>query len=63
MSRASHELLMRLYDLATGDEDAHVCGDIPEAACRHQPHNHFTHVLALVSLSAAIAALRLPEVQ
>ncbi len=37
-----------LYDLLTGDEDARVCKDIPEAACREQPRNFFLHIGALV---------------
>jgi len=38
--------LDRLYDYVTGDEDARVCRDIPEAACRHQPRNFFAYLLA-----------------
>ncbi|NNM21677.1 MAG: MFS transporter [Gammaproteobacteria bacterium] len=38
-----------LYDLATGDEDARVCRDIPDAACRHLPRNFFSHLIALVA--------------
>lgn len=38
--------LDRLYDYVTGDEDARVCKDIPEAACRHQPRNFFAYLLA-----------------
>ena len=52
MSRASQDLLVRLYDLATGDEDARVCRDIPDSACVHQPRNYFVHVLALVATKA-----------
>jgi hypothetical protein len=32
-------LAIRLYDLATGDEDARLCRDIPEDQCREQPRN------------------------
>lgn len=38
-----------LYDLLTGDEDARVCRDIPEVACREQPRNFFIHVGSLVA--------------
>ena len=38
-----------LYDLLTGDEDARVCRDIPEAACREQPRNFFVHIGSLVA--------------
>ena len=37
MSRS--ELAGSLYDLVTGDEDARVCKDIPDAACNDQPEN------------------------
>lgn len=33
------ELAGSLYDLVTGDEDARVCKDIPDAACNDQPEN------------------------
>jgi hypothetical protein len=38
-----------LYDLLTGDEDARVCRDIPEVACREQPQNFFVHIGSLVA--------------
>ena len=38
-----------LYDLLTGDEDARVCRDIPEVACREQPRNFFIHIISLVA--------------
>jgi hypothetical protein len=41
-----------LYDLLTGDEDARVCRDIPEAACREQPRNFFIHIGSLVASKA-----------
>ncbi|MBI1425026.1 MAG: MFS transporter [Gammaproteobacteria bacterium] len=34
------------YDLMTGDEDARVCKDIPDAACQHQPRNAFAYMSA-----------------
>jgi hypothetical protein len=39
-------LAIRLYDLATGDEDARLCRDIPEDQCREQPKNFLYQVLA-----------------
>jgi MFS family permease len=38
-----------LYDLLTGDEDARVCRDIPDSACREQPRNFFVHIASLVA--------------
>jgi len=38
-----------LYDLLTGDEDARVCREIPENACREQPRNFFIHVGSLIA--------------
>lgn len=35
-----------MYDRVTGEEDARVCKDIPESACRHQPRNFFAYLLA-----------------
>ena len=35
-----------LYNRITGDEDARVCKDIPEAACNDQPRNFFAYLLA-----------------
>ena len=36
-----------LYDLLTGDDEARVCKDIPDAACREQPRSFFIHGLSL----------------
>lgn len=36
------------YDLVTGDEDARVCKDIPDAACNEQPGNFVLQLGALV---------------
>jgi hypothetical protein len=33
-----------LYDLISGDEDARVCKDIPDEACREMPRNFFLHI-------------------
>jgi hypothetical protein len=38
-----------LCDLLTGDEDARVCREIPEAACREQPRHFFIYVGSLVA--------------
>lgn len=38
--------LDRLYDFISGDEDARVCKEIPESACRHQPRNFFAYLTA-----------------
>jgi hypothetical protein len=35
-----------LYNLVTGDEDARVCKDIPESACKEQPRNFFAYLFA-----------------
>jgi hypothetical protein len=38
-----------LYDFLTGDEDARVCREIPDTACREQPRNFFIHIASLVA--------------
>ena len=50
-----------LYDLLTGDEDARVCRDIPDAACREQPGNFFVHLgsLTLTKIGDALADAKL----
>lgn len=35
-----------VFDFISGDEDARVCRDIPEAACQHQPRNAFAYMMA-----------------
>ncbi|WP_026289847.1 MFS transporter [Thioalkalivibrio sulfidiphilus] len=35
-----------LFDLIASDEDARVCKDIPEAACREMPRNFFLTILS-----------------
>lgn len=40
--------LGKLYDLATGDEDARVCKDIPEESCHEQPHNYSAYLVSNV---------------
>ena len=39
-------LAIRLYDLATGDEDARLCRDIPEEQCKEQPKSFLYQILA-----------------
>ncbi len=53
--------LDNLYDLVTGDEDARVCKDIPDAACHHQPRNFFAYLLAnlLNKIADEIASAKL----
>ena len=43
---SSDQALEALYNRVTGDEDARVCKDIPEAACNDQPHNFFAYMAA-----------------
>jgi hypothetical protein len=39
-------LIENLYNRITGEEDARVCKDIPEAACHDQPRNFFAYLVA-----------------
>jgi hypothetical protein len=45
--------LGQIYDLITGDEDARVCKEIPETACRHQPRNFFAYLVSNVFTKVA----------
>lgn len=38
-----------LYDILTGDEEARLCRDIPESACRHRSENFVIHVASLAA--------------
>ncbi len=38
--------LSRVYQQLNDDEDARVCKDIPDGACRHQPRNFFAYLIA-----------------
>lgn len=60
-SKTQHSGLEDLYNRITGDEDARVCKDIPEAACNDQPRNFFTYLLAnlLGKVADEIASARL----
>ena len=53
-----------LYNRITGEEDARVCKDIPEAACNDQPHNFFAYLganlLGKVADEIASAKLVIP---
>ncbi len=53
--------LGRFYNLITGDEDARVCKDIPDAACRHQPRNFFAYLVAnlLTKIADELSSARL----
>ena len=53
--------LESLYDLVTGDEDARVCKDIPDAACNDQPRNFFAYLAAnlLSKVADEIASAKL----
>ncbi|MEQ9143012.1 MAG: MFS transporter [Parvibaculaceae bacterium] len=39
-------LAFRVFDMATGDEDARLCRDIPDAQCREQPSSFIYQVVA-----------------
>ena len=60
-SKTQHSGLEDLYNRITGDEDARVCKDIPEAACNDQPRNFFTYLWAnlLGKVADEIASARL----
>jgi hypothetical protein len=46
-----------LYDLLTGDDEARVCKDIPDEACKEQPTSFFIHAgsLTLTKLGDGLA--------
>jgi hypothetical protein len=44
LERRVNQSLEDLYNRITGDEDARVCKDIPEAACHDQPRNFFAYL-------------------
>lgn len=46
IQRLLNQSLEELYNRITGDEDARVCKDIPEAACHEQPRNFFAYLIA-----------------
>ncbi|QHI68102.1 MFS transporter [Tichowtungia aerotolerans] len=53
-----------LYNRVTGEEDTRVCKDIPESACKDQPHNFFAYLgsnlLGKVADEIASAKLIIP---
>jgi MFS family permease len=59
--RADYPRLGRAYEQILGDEDARVCKDIPESACRHQPRNFFAYLLAnlLTKIADELSSARL----
>ncbi|MGD8575876.1 MAG: MFS transporter [Thiohalophilus sp.] len=61
MSVTKKDITTSLHDLITGDEDARVCKDIPEAACHDQPRNFFAYLVAnlLGKIADEIASARL----
>lgn len=60
-SEGSFSVLGRIYDYVTGDEDARVCKDIPESACRHQPINFFAYLISntFTKIADELASARL----
>ena len=48
MARTPQDTLDQLYSLIANEEDARVCKDIPEAACREVPRNFFLILAANV---------------
>jgi hypothetical protein len=46
MADAADRTIEELYNRITGDEDARVCKDIPDAACNDQPRNFFAYLCA-----------------
>ncbi len=64
ITKSSSQALADLYDRITGDEDARVCKDIPEAACDDQPRNFFAYLganlLGKVAHEIASAKLVIP---
>ncbi len=53
--------IIALYETIAGDEDARVCKDIPESACRAQPVNFVVHLVAntLSKIGDELASARL----
>jgi hypothetical protein len=51
------------YAKLVNEEDAWVCREIPEAACRETPRNSFLLILllSLLGLAGAIVSWLLPE--
>lgn len=45
---SSRSVSQSVYDLLTGEEDARVCKDIDDSACREQPRSYLVHLGSLV---------------
>ncbi|MFN4262703.1 MAG: MFS transporter [Thioalkalivibrionaceae bacterium] len=58
---ATGRAVWETYALLTGDEDARVCKDIPEAACRAQPKNYVIHLVTntLTKIGDELASARI----
>ena len=58
MANPGGDRLERLYDALVGDDDARLCDELPEEACREVPANFFLYVAALVltKLGDAVAS-------
>ena len=52
-----------LYAKLVNEEDARVCREIPETACRETPRNFFLLILllSLLGLAGAVVSWLLPE--
>ncbi|NNE60659.1 MAG: MFS transporter, partial [Woeseia sp.] len=48
---ATSSATQSVYGLLTGDEDARVCTEIPDDACREQPRNYLLHIISLTGTS------------
>lgn len=44
---AASPAIRNVYGMLTGDEDARVCTEIPDEACREQPRNYLLHIVSL----------------
>jgi len=57
----NESLLGVVYDRITGEEDARVCKDIPDSACRHLPRNFFAYLFAnvLTKIADELSSARL----
>ncbi len=60
-TREHYPRLGWIYDQISGDEDARVCKDIPDSACRHLPRNYFAYLIAnfLSKVADELASARL----
>lgn len=49
VSGSEPEAVRNIYELLTGDEDARVCKDIPDAACNEQPRSFVLQLISQVA--------------